>query len=122
MLVAAQRPSALIVTASNFMPAVLAGIKAAGARVPDDVSLICFGDSDWAQVIEPPLNVITIDLSAHLEEATRLLIGMTEKTPDASVSIEHPARYIRRGSVKALSSPSRRSRKGPPTVPEFVVP
>lgn len=95
-----RRPTALFVTNLFLAPATLAGVKAAGARVPSDVSLIGCGDSEWAEFVEPPLSVVAADLSAHLADATRLLINAINHTDDLPVTAEHRARYIRRSSVR----------------------
>lgn len=97
---AEERPTALVIASSKLVPATLAGVSAAGLRIPRDLSLICFGDSEWARVIDPPINVIAIDLSVHLEAAARLLIGLVEKEPDLPRVIEHRYQYIRRRSVQ----------------------
>jgi LacI family transcriptional regulator len=99
LFAARAHPTALFVTPLYLVPATIAGIRAAGARVPDDVSLIGFGDSEWAQVVEPPLSVVAADLTAHLDAATRLLIGLIEHGHDGSPVREHRARYLRRDSV-----------------------
>lgn len=93
-------PTALFVTPLYLIPATIAGIRAAGARVPRDVSLIGFGDSEWVQVVEPPLSVVAADITAHFDAATRRLIGLIERGSDDFPETEHRARYIRRGSVQ----------------------
>lgn len=94
-----ERPTALFVNALYLVPPTIAGIRAAGLRIPTDISVIGYGDSDWAKIVEPPLNVIATDLIAHLQAATRLLIGLVEQTDDAQSTIEHCGQYIQRGSV-----------------------
>jgi LacI family transcriptional regulator len=107
LLTGNERPTALFVTSLYLIPATIAGIRAAGAHIPRDVSLIGFGDSDWAEVVEPPLNVIVVDYSAHLEAATRMLIGLIERGDEPPLTVEHHGHYIRRGSVQP---PPRRHR------------
>lgn len=99
LLTGRRRPTAMMVTASQLTPPLLAGIRAAGARIPDDVSLICFDGSEWASVFDPPLNAIALDLFMHAGAATRLLIGMAQHQPGLPRTIEHRSQYIRRGSV-----------------------
>jgi len=105
-----EKPTALFVTSLYLIPATIAGIRAAGANVPRDISLIGFGDSDWAEVVEPPLNVIVVDYAAHLDAATRLLIGLVERGDKPAETVEHHGRYIRRGSVQP--PPARRGAVG----------
>jgi LacI family transcriptional regulator len=101
-----RRPTALFVNALYLIPATIMGVRAAGLSIPDDVSVIAYGDSDWSQVVEPPLNVIAADLVAHLQAAARLLVGLIEQPYGPLPTIEHHGRYIRRGSV--TSSPASR--------------
>src|SRR5262249_27688131 len=72
----ADRPTAMLITPLYLAPATIAGIRAAQFHIPQDVSLIGFGDSEWAEVVAPPLSVVAADLSAHFQAATRLLIGL----------------------------------------------
>jgi LacI family transcriptional regulator len=99
LLAGTPRPTALFVTPMYLVPATLTGIRAAGVRVPDDVSLIGLGDSDWARVVDPPLSVIAADLSAHLEASVRLLVNLVERHDRPVPCIEHHATYTRRDSV-----------------------
>jgi LacI family transcriptional regulator len=100
-------PTALFVTPLYLVPATIMGIRAAGAEVPGDVSLIGFGDSEWAQVVQPPVSVVAADVTAHLDAATRLLLRLIEQdsAPEAELEVvEHRARYLRRRSVAPPSS------------------
>lgn len=93
------RPTALLVTPLYLVPSTIAGIRAAGATIPIDVSLIGFGDSGWAEIVEPPISVIAADLTAYLDASTRLLIDLINGCEPPNPPIEHHAHYIRRGSV-----------------------
>lgn len=101
LMAADSHPTALFVTNLFLAPATVAGIRGAGARVPDEVSIIAFGDSEWTGYVEPTLSVVAADLSAHLADATRLLINMINGNDDLPVAREQVARYIRRASVQA---------------------
>jgi LacI family transcriptional regulator len=100
-----QRPTAFIIN-TRFAPAILQAMRDARVMVPRDVSVIWFGESQWAKLIDPPLNVIALDLPTHGAAAMRLLIGLVEGEKDLPQSIEHQSAYIRRASVG--SAPSRR--------------
>lgn len=103
MVAGDNRPTALLVTPLYLVPATVTGIRAAGASVPRDVSLIGFGDSEWAEALDPPLSVVAADLTPYLSAATRLLIALIEGNGDGVTAVESHARYIRRGSVAACS-------------------
>lgn len=99
LFTAAPHPTAMLVTPLYLAPATITGIQLAGAQIPRDVSLIGFGDSDWAQVVAPPLSVVAADLTAHFEAATTLLIKVIAGASDLPPLVEHHARYLRRGTV-----------------------
>jgi LacI family transcriptional regulator len=94
-----QHPTALLVRPLSLVSPTIAGLRAAGVRLPGDVSLIGFGDGDWTQIIDPPLSVIAADVAAHLDAATRLLLQLIEHKDDPVPGVEHLGRYIRRGTV-----------------------
>lgn len=103
LLATEPRPTALFITPLYLVPATLAGVRAAGLHVPDDISLIGLGDSDWARAIDPPLSVIAADLQAHMQAATHLLIDLIERQAEPSPAAAHRATYTRRGSVASSS-------------------
>ena len=107
LLTGSRRPTALFVTSPYLIPATLAAIRDAGARVPRDVSVIGYGDPDWGRLIDPPLNVIAVDYAAHLDAAARLLVALIEEEDSPVPLIEHHGRYIRRGSVGPPGSPAK---------------
>jgi DNA-binding LacI/PurR family transcriptional regulator len=99
MLAQPDRPTALLVTPLYLVPATIAGIRAAELTIPADISVIGFGDSSWAEIVEPPISVIAADLTAYLDASTRLLIDLINGGQAPYPPIEHHAQYIRRGSV-----------------------
>lgn len=61
LLRAPGRPTALVCGPHYFTPSVLLAIRRAGLSVPDDISVICYGDSPWAEAFNPPLSVVRTD-------------------------------------------------------------
>jgi LacI family transcriptional regulator len=99
LLTRRDHPTAFLITPLYLVPSTIAGIRAAEASVPADVSVIGFGDSSWAEIVEPPISVIAADLTAYLDASTRLLISLINGGQAPIPPIEHHAHYIRRGSV-----------------------
>jgi LacI family transcriptional regulator len=99
LLLQPQPPTALLVTPLYLVPATIAGIRSAGARIPHDLSVIGFGDSEWVEALDPPLSVVAADLVAYLNAATRRLIAYIEEGGDGVSGLEQHAQYIRRASV-----------------------
>lgn len=53
-----QPPTALFVANNEMMAGALAACRAAGVRIPEQLSLISFDDVRWARYVDPPLTVI----------------------------------------------------------------
>lgn len=57
-------PSAIIAGGNRLLTGVLQAIRAAGRSVPDDISVISTGDTDLAELANPPISVTRWDLAA----------------------------------------------------------
>jgi LacI family transcriptional regulator len=97
-LVAGDRaPTALVCANQLVAPWLLMAVRDAGRRLPDDVSLVVYGDSDWARAHPPPLSVVARDTFAEGQSLAASLL-------DAVAGIDAPrrpaadARYVERGS------------------------
>ncbi|HEY8527268.1 MAG TPA: LacI family DNA-binding transcriptional regulator [Acidimicrobiales bacterium] len=90
-------PTALVCVNQLVAPSVLIAARDAGRRVPDDLSVVVYGDSDWAQAHPPPLSVVARDTFAEGRSLAAALL-------DTIAGVESPrrpateARYIERGS------------------------
>lgn len=91
-------PSTALVCGEHLLVApLLAALAKASRRLPDEVSLVAYGDSDWARAYLPPLSVIGADTyTLGHALATGLLddIAGLEPRPQDDVTIQ----YIERGS------------------------
>jgi LacI family transcriptional regulator len=94
-----QPPSALIVGIHQFVPAALQAIHDAGVRIPEDVSLVVFGDSDWARATMPSLNTIVIDQAQHAAGAMDLLLRSIRGESASARSFRSESTYIIRASA-----------------------
>jgi LacI family transcriptional regulator len=94
--------TAIFVDGHPGVPAVLLGIREAGATVPEDVTVVAFGDSDWAQAMSPPLSVIAVDNRRVAEEAMDHLLALIEGRPEGERPVVVEAQYIRRGSCAPI--------------------
>lgn len=94
-------PTAIIATELDAVVGVLGELDDHGLRVPDDVSLIGFDASAWAEVFHPPITTVVqpvAELGARAAE--RLIARIT--APDALSSVVHLAsELVERGSVTA---------------------
>ncbi|RIH84074.1 Catabolite control protein A [Meiothermus luteus] len=57
-LPAPERPTALFVGNSEMAAGAVQAIRDLGLRIPEDISLVSFDDTRWAQLMEPALTVV----------------------------------------------------------------
>jgi DNA-binding LacI/PurR family transcriptional regulator len=84
-LLAERRDFTAIIAGSDFMAmGILRALTEEGLRVPDDVSLVGFDDSEFCQYTAPPLTTVRQDRVAMGRGAVQRLIAMIEGTEEAS--------------------------------------
>ena len=106
-LMSRRRPPTAVFAADGLMAiGALKGLRQAGLRVPDDVSLIGFDDAPWFELFDPPLAAVAqpIDAlaAAAVEAMLELLAGRSGQSSfppchvvnreSVSVAIEHTPR------------------------------
>jgi LacI family transcriptional regulator len=104
MLDLAIPPSAVLTTETDAMVGTLHAIRKSGLRYPDDVSLIGFDDSRWANVMDPPLTMIEQPMTRLGKDAAERLLGRIDGGEGAAVVDTIPTAFIRRGSVADIRS------------------
>ncbi|MGE5595022.1 MAG: LacI family DNA-binding transcriptional regulator [Hyphomicrobiales bacterium] len=98
-LVTQREPPTAIVSANGRMtPYVLEGVQSAGLRIPDDVSFLCFGDSQWHRAYSPPLSVVREDYETIAREALERLVARIEGHERPTLS-PRPSEFVMRGSI-----------------------
>ncbi|MFD5225946.1 LacI family DNA-binding transcriptional regulator [Microbacterium sp. NPDC058342] len=100
--------TAVFATADVMAVGIIAGLTEAGARVPDDVSLVGFDNLDLSAYSTPGLTTIAQDMPAKVAEAARIILEEIEggEGPRAAVSLQ--VALVERGSV----APPRTDRSG----------
>lgn len=95
-------PDAIFASADKLTTGCLRTIKAKGLRVPDDISLIGFSNTDLTELLDPPLSIIKQPAFEMGEVATKLLLELIEsKRPVTDFETKVlPAELLIRGSVK----------------------
>ena len=82
-------------------------LREVGVRVPDDISLIGFDDTEAARVCDPPLTTLHQSIQEiGATAAIRLIEQIEEGQRTASITL-FPATLIERGSVRTLTALSR---------------
>jgi DNA-binding LacI/PurR family transcriptional regulator len=78
LLKSRQKPDAIFASADKLTTNCLRIFKAKGIRVPDDIGLIGFSNTDLTELLDPPLSVIRQPAFEMGEVATNLLLGLIE--------------------------------------------
>jgi LacI family transcriptional regulator len=73
-----EKPDAILALSDKLTTGCLRVLKARQIRVPDDIGLIGFSNSDLTELIDPPLSIIKQPAFKMGEIATSLLLQMIE--------------------------------------------
>ena len=75
MLARDKRPTALIAQGTHILVSALRAIAKAGLRIPQDISVISIGDSDFTQTHDPAITSLRTDTEMVAHQAKQLLLG-----------------------------------------------
>jgi len=78
LLKQSNRPEAIFTTNIDMSMGALIAIKELGLTIPDDIGIVCFDDSDWASILDPPITVIRQPVYQLGSTAAELLIKRIE--------------------------------------------
>lgn len=95
---------ALICASHRLAPQLLGTLSLMQVAIPDELSFVTFGDSEWAQAYRPAIAVIRFDRYAEGRRATHELLATLENAPDYEEPPGSPV-YLARGSVGARPEP-----------------
>ncbi len=97
-------PTAVIVSGHRLLPAVLMAIRDCHLQIPADVSLVAYGDSEWAMAFQPALSVVSHDVYVEAIGYTRTLLAMLG---DCDLSELEGTEVISRFTPRASCAPPR---------------
>lgn len=115
-----ERPTALICANGLLTPHVAQGIVSSGLRIPDDMSVLAFGDSAWHQGYSPPLSVVRHDYTAAAFRGVQRLIARIRGDEVPEIPLK-PSEFVPRASIGPVPvrptevAPSVASRRLDPT-------
>jgi len=98
ILIGRSRPTALIVGANQLI-GVIRAVKLAGLRIPEDISLVCLGNTEFGEVFSPPITEVYWKVEMLGEMAAKIVLARL--SGDASSEIRRlvlPTELILRGS------------------------
>ena len=79
------KPEAIFTTNIDMSMGALIAIKKIGLIIPDDIGIVCFDDSDWASIFEPPITVVRQPVYQVGSMTAELLIKKIENKENASI-------------------------------------
>ncbi|MGZ4398299.1 MAG: substrate-binding domain-containing protein [Gaiellaceae bacterium] len=101
-------PDALFVASDRMAIGVMAAIEEAGLRVPEDVAVVGFDDSDLARLVAPPLSSVRQDVSGLGATAIELLGQILSGAERASSTLILPTELVLRRSSSGSEPRKRR--------------
>jgi LacI family transcriptional regulator len=99
-------PTAWVAASHGLTASLLIGLNELGLHIPDDASLIAFGDSEWALAHRPPLSVVRHDYYAEWRAWTEHLIATIEQCPERPSVPTFESEFVLRGSCAPPRTPA----------------
>lgn len=92
--------TALVGGGGSLSVGVAEAAHASGRRIPDDLSLVVYGDPAWFTLSDPPLTLVEVDYAELARRAAGLLLDTLE-SPGSAGPVLVPARLRIAGSTGA---------------------
>jgi LacI family transcriptional regulator len=94
-----EKPEAIFACTDLLTLAVIQEIKREGLRIPQDIAVIGFDDSQWGAFLDPPLTVVTQNTQSLGTIAAQILLKrLNKRSVESPEIIKIPAKLIRRRS------------------------
>jgi LacI family transcriptional regulator len=101
----ADRPTAIFAFNDNLAIGVLRQARARGLRVPEDLSVVGFDDSEQSALVTPALTTVRQPLAEMGRMAVSLLLRLVENQSVETLRIELATRLVVRDSTAPASGP-----------------
>jgi LacI family transcriptional regulator len=94
------RPTAIITLGTHMLAGVMDALASNGLRYPNDMSLVCIGDTDLARHATPGISALTWDLDQMGRVAANILLDRIRGGDEARKirPVYLPTRFILRHS------------------------
>ncbi|TDV16433.1 LacI family DNA-binding transcriptional regulator [Paraburkholderia caballeronis] len=107
-------PTAIFTANDQSAFGVIAAVREAGLRVPDDISVIGFDDIPMAEQFHPALTTVRQPFQQMASSAVNTLLAQIAGTEAASQRITFPAELVIRASTGPAPATPRRAHAGAP--------
>ncbi|UVJ40060.1 LacI family DNA-binding transcriptional regulator [Arthrobacter sp. CJ23] len=105
MLSRAEPPTALIASYNRLALPAFQAIRAAGLRIPEDMSFVSMDDAEWMTVSSPGVTAMALPAYELGERAAEILIARANGAGPESTSHLLPSVFMDRESVARLNAP-----------------
>lgn len=116
-----RRPTAVFVANDFAALGAIAAARAAGLRVPADLSIVGFNDSALAQHCDPPLTSVRVPVTEMGHLSAQVLMRHLDRLPgaaeEAPVQAVLPVALVIRGSTAPPAADASPTRAGPASYP-----
>ncbi|MBC3765362.1 LacI family DNA-binding transcriptional regulator [Neptunicella marina] len=102
LLALSERPTALFCFSDNIAFGAMSALHDAGLKVPDDISVVGFDDTEYAAFMTPALTTMHQPLKEIGKNCMALLLAQIEKRPISQRCIELPIKLQVRRSTAQL--------------------
>lgn len=115
------RPTALLVGGGSLSVGAAEVVLAAGLRVPEDLSLVVYGDPAWFALAQPPLTTIRVSYTELARRAAELLLaGLDARYVGTAPPPARPHLVAPELRLAGSTGPPQDRRK-PPTAPSAAL-
>jgi LacI family transcriptional regulator len=104
LLAARERPTAIFAFNDNAAVGVLKVARELGLRVPEDLSVVGFDDSEQAAIVTPALTTVRQPLAEMGRMAVSLLMRLLENQRVEGLKVELATRLVVRASTAPLTA------------------
>jgi LacI family transcriptional regulator len=87
----AQRPTAIVYGSADLTLGGLEATRREGVAVPDDVSIIGFGDPHWLSIFVPSVSTVGLALAESAETAISMLLRVIDAVERGADVVEEPS-------------------------------
>jgi LacI family transcriptional regulator len=105
------RPTAIFATSNRLLVGTMTALAAHEIRVPDEISVIAFDDSEWLSFWQPPITTVDIAVEEMAMLAVQLLLRWIREghPPEKPRTYSLSTMLIERKSCKRMGSRPRRA-------------
>jgi LacI family transcriptional regulator len=99
-----QRPTAILAGSNRILMGTLCALDQVNVRVPDDISIATFNDTEWLSFWKPPITVVDV----AIDEMAQLAVDLLLRRITSPLKTYRPTTYllstslIKRGSCRSL--------------------